>query len=117
MRRTGGSDRFFDLLADGLERDAQRFERLGGDAFTLVDEAEEDVLSADEVVVQETRFLLRQHKHSASPVGKPFEQLMPLYLPACLAARRRRDQLSPGWCQFGTHPRCTAVCHLIGRLA
>ena len=43
------------------------------DTFTLVDEAEQDVLGADVGVVQQPRFFLRQHDHSSGPVGETFE--------------------------------------------
>ena len=36
----------------GFERDAERLERLGGDALTLVDQAQQDVLGPDEVRVE-----------------------------------------------------------------
>ena len=39
----------------------------------------EDLEIADEVVVQETRFLLRQHEDSASPVCEPFEHRSSVY--------------------------------------
>jgi hypothetical protein len=68
------ADDLFDLAADCFERDAERLERLRGDSLTLVDEAEEDVLGADVVVVQETCFLLSQNDHSASPVCESLEQ-------------------------------------------
>ena len=48
-------------------------ERLGGDAFTLVDEAEEDVLGADVAVVQQPSFLLCQHHDPPSPIGEAFK--------------------------------------------
>src|SRR5690606_27947942 len=46
---TGGgllalADDLLDLRADGVERDAERLEGLGGHTLTLVDEAEQDVL-------------------------------------------------------------------------
>src|SRR5690606_9206370 len=68
------ADDLLDLRADGLERDPERLEGLGGDAFALVDEPEQDVLGADVAVVEEPRFLLRQDDDSASAVGEPFEQ-------------------------------------------
>src|SRR5262249_30503766 len=68
------ADDLFDLATDGLERDAERLERLRGDALALVDEAEEDVLGADVVVVQETCFLLSQDDDSAGPVCEALEQ-------------------------------------------
>jgi hypothetical protein len=54
-------------------RDAEILQRLGGQALTLVDEAEQDVLRADVVVVEHARLFLREHDHPAGPVGEPFE--------------------------------------------
>ena len=39
-RRSALADDLFDLAADCLERDAEAFERLGGDPLAFVDEAE-----------------------------------------------------------------------------
>ena len=44
------ADDLLDLCADGLERDAEALQGLGGDAVALVDQAEQDVLGADVVV-------------------------------------------------------------------
>jgi hypothetical protein len=57
-RRAGQADGLLDLLPHGLQRDAQRLQRLGRDPFTLVDQAQEDVLGADEAVVEQPRLLL-----------------------------------------------------------
>ena len=46
-RRAALADDLLDLAAHGLERDAQALERLGRDAFALVDQPEQDVLGAD----------------------------------------------------------------------
>ena len=70
------ADDLLDLLAHGLKGDAQAFERLGSDAFALVDEAEQDVLGADVVVIEHARFFLREHHNPASPVGKPLEHAL-----------------------------------------
>ena len=72
-RRAALADDLLDLGAHGLERDAERLERLGGDALALVDQAEQDVLGADVVVVEQARFFLRQDDHSAGSVGEAFE--------------------------------------------
>ena len=74
-RRRGAAvaDDLLDLRAHGFERDAERFERLRGDALALVDQAEEDVLGSDVVVVEQARFLLRQDDHSAGSIGEAFE--------------------------------------------
>ena len=76
-RRAALADDLLDLAAHGLERDAERLERLGGDALALVDQPEQDVLGADVVVVEQARFLLRQDDHPAGPVGEAFEQGSP----------------------------------------
>ncbi len=57
-RRAALADDFLDLVAHRLERDPEGLEGLGGDAFALVDQPEQDVLGADVVVVQEPGFLL-----------------------------------------------------------
>ena len=74
-RRSALADDLLDLLAHGLERDAERLERLRGDALTLVDEPEQDVLGADVVVVEEASLLLSQHDHPTGSVGEAFEHV------------------------------------------
>jgi hypothetical protein len=64
---------FFDLLTHAFERDAERFERLGGDAFAFVNQAEQDVLSADVVVIKHPGFFLSQDDNAPRAVSKPFE--------------------------------------------
>ena len=67
------TDDLLDLGAHGLERDAERLECLGGDAFTLVDQAEQDVLGPDVVVVEEPRFLLREDHDPTGSVREALE--------------------------------------------
>ena len=74
-RRTGRADRLLHLLAHGLEADPERLERLGRHALTLVDEAQQDVLGADEVVVEQSRLFLGQDQDSSGSVGETFEQV------------------------------------------
>ena len=69
------ADDLLDLLADGLQRDAERLERLGGDALALVDEAEQDVLGADVVVVEHPGLFLGQDDNPPGAVGKPLEHV------------------------------------------
>ena len=57
-------------------RDAERLERLGRDAFALVDEPEQDVLGADEVVVEQARFLLGEDQDPSGSVSEAFEQVL-----------------------------------------
>ena len=52
-----------DLLAHAAEVGAELDEDLGGDAFALADEPEEDVLGADVVVAELQRFAQRQLEH------------------------------------------------------
>jgi hypothetical protein len=67
------ADDLLDLLAHRVQRDVQALQRLRRDALTLVDQAEQDVLGADVVVVEHPRLFLREHDHPAGPVGEPLE--------------------------------------------
>src|SRR5690606_989217 len=67
------ADDVLHLLAHRVERDAERLERLGGNALTLVDEAEQDVLGADVVVVEHLRLFLGEDDHATGSVGKALE--------------------------------------------
>ena len=69
------ADDLLDLLAHGFERDVQRFEGLGGDAFALVDETEQDVLGSDVVVVEHPGFFLRQDDDPSGSIREPFEHV------------------------------------------
>src|ERR1019366_8049278 len=94
--RPRGPDRLLDLLAHGLERDAEGLERFGRDSLALVNEAEQDVLGPDEAVVQEACLFLSQDQYPACPIGKALEQLrLPCGLPCmrslpvrCVKTRR-----------------------------
>ena len=68
------TDDLLHLGAHGLEGDAERLERLGGDTFALVDEAEQDVLGPDVVVVEQARFLLGEDNDPSRSVGEALEQ-------------------------------------------
>ena len=78
--RSGRADRLLDLLAHRFEADTERLERLGRHALTLVDEAQQDVLGADEVVVEQSRFFLGQDQDSSGSVSKTFEHAGPPWL-------------------------------------
>ena len=54
------ADDLLDLAAHAFQRDAQRLQRLGGYALTLVNESQQDVLGADVVVVEHPGLFLRQ---------------------------------------------------------
>src|SRR6266436_5665778 len=46
------ADNLFYLVADRIQPDPQRLQRLSCDSFSLVDQAEQEMLGADVVVVQ-----------------------------------------------------------------
>ena len=69
------ADDLNDLAADGFEVDAETFERASGDAFTLVDQPEKDVLGADVVVVEETRLFLGEDDDPPGPVCESLEHV------------------------------------------
>ena len=71
------TDDLLDLVAHRLEGDAERLERLRGDALALVDQAEQDVLGADVVVIEQPGFLLGEDDDPAGSVSESFEQLVP----------------------------------------
>src|SRR5207244_1977709 len=93
-RRAGPAlaDDLLHLGPDGLERDPERFERLGGDTLPLVDQPEEDVLRPDVVVVEQAGLLLGEDDDPPGSIGEALE-----HVPAsCLDHRapRGRGRLS-----------------------
>ena len=66
-----------DLLAHGLQADPKGLERLGRHALTLVDEAQQDVLGADEIVVEQSRLFLGQDQDPSGSVSETFEHARP----------------------------------------
>ncbi len=69
----GHTDRLFDSLTYRLEGDPQRLQRLGADAIAFADDPEEDVLSPDEAVVEQSGFFLCEDQNDTCPVGEAFE--------------------------------------------
>ena len=67
------ADDLDDLASDGVEADPQTFQAARCNTLTLVDEAEQDVLCADVIVIEEPGFFLREYYDSASPVCKAFK--------------------------------------------
>ena len=59
-----------------FEADAQALQRPGGDALTLVDQTEQDVLGPDVVVVEEPRLFLSEDHDSPGPVGESFKHAL-----------------------------------------
>ena len=71
------TDDFFDLAADGFERDSEGFHGFGGDAFAFVDETQENVLCADVAVIEQSCFFLRKNDDPPGPISKAFEHARP----------------------------------------
>ena len=63
-----------DLRAHLLDRDVERLEHARGETFLLAQQAEQDVLRADVVVLQGARLVLREDDDLASPFGESLEQ-------------------------------------------
>ena len=71
------ADHLLDLLAGVVQGHALRGQCLGGNAFTLTNQAQQQMLGADVVVLEGPSFFLRQHNHASRTVGKPFEHACP----------------------------------------
>ena len=67
------ADDLLDLAAHAFEGDAQRLQRLGRYALALVDQAEQDVLGADVVVVEHPGLFLGQDDDAPCAVGESLE--------------------------------------------
>ena len=71
------TDDLLDLVAHLLKGDVHALESLRCQTFTLVDEAEQNVLGADVVVFEKFRFFLREHHNASCSVGEPLEHIHP----------------------------------------
>ena len=65
-----GADLLFDLHADGFQVEAQFLEDIDGDALAQLDQAEQKVFGADEVVVEPVGFFARQREHLLGARGE-----------------------------------------------
>ncbi len=65
-----------DLPADALRPDAQRLQRLGGDPFAFVDQAQKDVLGINVVVAERPGLSLGQDDHPPRVVGGPLQHVL-----------------------------------------
>src|SRR5699024_6930940 len=71
------SDDLLDLVAHLFEGDVHGLGSLRCQAFTLVDQAEQNVLGADVVVFEKFRFFLCEDHDAACSVGEPLEHIHP----------------------------------------
>ncbi len=67
------ADDLLHLGTDGLERDAQALQCLGGDTLTLVNHPEQNVLGADVIVIEEPGLFLSENHDPSGPVREPFK--------------------------------------------
>ena len=73
--RGSGLDILFDLGADLADLHSQVLQDIGRNATALLDESQQYVLSADEVVVESLRFLARQSHDLSSSICKTVKHL------------------------------------------
>ena len=71
------ADVLLDLGPHGLERDPEGLEYLGRDPFAFMDQAEQDVLGSDVVVIEHPRLVLGEDDHAPGTVGEPFKHVAP----------------------------------------
>ena len=76
-----GLDDLLDLEADLAQVDVEVLQDVGGDAGAFLDQAEEDVLGADVLVVEALGLLVGQLHHLAGPVGEAFVHASRLRFP------------------------------------
>ena len=67
------ADNRLHLLAYRGQADPQRLQSPGRHALALMDQTQQEMLSADVIVVQHPGFFLRQNHDPTCPVGKPLE--------------------------------------------
>src|SRR4029079_1453370 len=68
------------LSADALDGDVEGLEDAGGQALLLAQQAEEDVLGADVIVLENPGLLLGEDDHLASPFGEALKHAVLSYL-------------------------------------
>ena len=74
-----GADDADDLGADALHGDVERLEHARGETLLLAEQAEQDVLGADVVVLEDAGLLLGEDDHLAGPFGEALEHCCGLF--------------------------------------
>jgi hypothetical protein len=93
----GRAHRLLGLVAHRLKPHAESFERLCCDSFSLGDQSQEDVLSADEGVIEQTGFLLGEDEDPPSSVGETLKHLAHDNGCRPRPSVTKRSSLSDGW--------------------
>ena len=75
-----GADDAHDLRAHALDGDVEALEDAGGEALLLAEQAEQDVLGADVVVLERPRLLLRENDHLAGSFCESLEHAAASFL-------------------------------------
>src|SRR5207237_9322305 len=76
------------LSANLLDGDVERLEHAGGEPFFLAQEAEQDVLGADVVVLERPSLVLGENDDLPGPFGEAFEQTRPFLAGRLIVAQR-----------------------------
>ena len=105
-------DELLHLLADLLEIDVQVGQDVGGDTAPFLDQAQEDVLGADVVMVEALRLLAREPHDLAGAIGKAVKHVdfsagTPALLLSVTRQRRARSARATPW----QHHRCSRTWH------
>src|SRR5207244_918967 len=83
------------LSADLLDGDVERLEHAGGEPFFLAQEAEQDVLGADVVVLERPSLVLGENDDLPGPFGEAFEQTRPFLAGRLIVAQGPEAVSSP----------------------
>ena len=105
-----GADDAHDLRAHALHSDVEGLEHASGKPLLLAQQAEQDVLGADVVVLERSRFLLRENDDLAGPFCESLEHVL-LVLPAVrVEASASVDAWSLGGGRWdGISPDCSSL--------
>jgi hypothetical protein len=100
-------DELDDLLAHPVQVRAELDQHLRGHAVALTDEAEQDVLGADVVVIEPPGFFFGQLHSTPRPVGKPLQHRPPP------RATEQKLAVRPEHRPDGTWPGLNVLCRVI----
>src|SRR5213078_4633918 len=106
-----------DLRAHLLDGDVERLEHARGETFLFAQQAEQDVLRADVVVLERPGLVLGEDDNLAGPFREAFEQLRPSFLAGKAIVAQPAAAMSWGFTDFlppvsaNEHSRVRAFLH------